>query len=255
MSASLLVTGRVQSTRLPGKLLLPFGGATVIQFVVERAARLGMPVWLCTSTDEEDDALVAAVNSSEVQCFRGHPTNKLRRWHDAAERTGSDVVHLLDADDPFFDVNEVSDSIELLKQDGLDIVRPSVRSDQGMASVGTSTTPEFLRALTLRAKELVHDNLDTIPWNAIRRPPDRWSVMPDRSLGYLPNDARLTLDYIEDYELLSELASRFGADAPRLFIERFLSQHPRWTSINSMRTREFLYRQESQRRSLTEGNQ
>lgn len=49
------------STRLPGKVLLPFGDSTVLGHILDRLAPLGLPLWVATTDSAVDDSLVAAV--------------------------------------------------------------------------------------------------------------------------------------------------------------------------------------------------
>ena len=46
-----LIQARLSSSRLPGKSLLPLGGRTVLDHVIDRAAAFSAQVVVCTSTD------------------------------------------------------------------------------------------------------------------------------------------------------------------------------------------------------------
>lgn len=247
------MTARCLSERLPNKCLLPFPNAPVITHVLQRARGVGIDVVLCTTLDASDDELVRIATSSGYEAFRGHPTNKIRRWADASSHYRFDAVHLIDADDPYFDICEIRDSLQWLKSEQLDLVRTSHRSDSGMASVGTSTSASFIAELAIRVSALRSDDLDVIPWDLLLRDSDRVEVMPDRYLGSLSTTARLTLDYVEDYEMLLMLAQRFGPNACRFEIERYLANVPAVSEVNLWRSRDFSNRQERQRAEFSGG--
>lgn len=250
MSTVVLVTARTRSSRLPNKCLLPFGSTNVIRHVMKRADRIGSEAVLCTTEDPSDDLLVTQVQSLGYHVFRGDSENKIARWADAAEHFGASTVHALDADDPFFDPSEVRDSLLLLEREALGMLRTSVRSDGGMASVGTSFSQLFLRELAERTRKLSHNNLDVIPWESLFEETDAVDVMPSRDLGVLVHDVRLTLDYQEDYEMLRVIANAFEATVSRIEVERFLARNPELTAVNTHLTPLFLANQAKQRASF-----
>lgn len=246
----MLVTARTKSSRLSGKCLLPFGSTNVIRHVMTRAAQVGVPIILCTTDHANDDFLAEQVASLGYRVFRGDSDNKLVRWADAAEWSNASTVHALDADDPFFDPSEVRDSLLLLEHEQLGMLRTSPRSDHGMASVGTSFSRTFLTDLAERSRGLAHNDLDVVPWDRLVRCTDAVDAMPNRDLGVLVRDVRLTLDYQDDYEMLRVIANALAPTATRLQVERFLSKHPELAMVNAHRTASFLENQARQRESF-----
>ena len=140
-----LVTVRTSSTRLPGKCLLPLGDGNVINHVIARARAFNIDPIICTSTDPSDNVLEALAKAEGVRCFRGSLNNKLKRWYDCATFYGLDAFHTVDADDPFFDGEEMHESMRLLKEANYDIVAPTDSSSNGGASVGYSLTTDIVR--------------------------------------------------------------------------------------------------------------
>jgi spore coat polysaccharide biosynthesis protein SpsF len=92
-----VVPARMGSTRLPGKVLLPLAGKTLLERMVERvtAARCGFEYVVATTTDVADDPIDELCKRAGFPCFRGHPTDLLDRAYHAArvERTDT-VVHI-----------------------------------------------------------------------------------------------------------------------------------------------------------------
>ena len=253
MSLGILVTVRSASHRLAKKCLLPFPENPVIAHVMNRAKQIGLPIVLCTTKDTSDDELCEWAKDTSLLIHRGHTVNKINRWYEASTHYRFSHVHVLDADDPFFDYNEVQDSISWLVQDELSMIRTSKQSDAGMASVGTSMSQQFLRILNERTDGLNSNDLDVVPWNLLLSKRDSVLTMPDRDLGLLKGTVRLTLDYPEDYEFLVELARALGPEASRFAVEHYISQHLHLTEINSARTADFLDRQLRQRENFLEG--
>lgn len=239
--STVLITGRFSSSRLPGKLLLPLGHYSILGHCILRAKSAGLTPILCTSTDISDDVLVREASNFGITTFRGHLLNKIRRWDDCLKNLLLEDSHILDADDPYFDPLEIIASLETLRVNNLDLVRTSEKSDSGFATVGMSVTSRYLSILTLRCLELESENLDVIPWNRLIMPQDRVTTANN---SYLTSDCttqiRLTLDYDEDFQLMTAVSREFGFDAPRDAIERYLLANSNLLRINKYRTHDFL---------------
>ena len=246
MSRGILVTARTVSSRLQEKCLLPFPQVPVISHVLERAQHVGCEVILCTTNDHSDDKLASWATAKGWPVVRGHPTNKIQRWSDAAERFDISYAHVLDGDDPFFDSEEIAESLNWLEERSLDLVRRSRRSDAGMASVGDSFSRNFLRVLSRRTLELRSVDLDVVPWKKLLSLQDKVKQMPDRDLGLLKEPVRLTLDYDEDYQMLLAIATALGPSASRFAVERFLKDNTKLAQINGFRSEDFRSRQAAQ---------
>lgn len=236
----IFLTVRYSSSRLPGKCLEKIGGISVLEHVVMRAKSSGLTPIICTSTDLSDDVIALEASNIGVYCFRGSLKNKVERWRDCAKVLGAKFVHILDVDDPFFDVDEVIESINLFKNLNLDLLKTSMRSDSGFASVGMTTSFNFLEKMVERARQLESEDLDVIPWQLISQDSDKIGVMPDKFLIDDETQLRLTLDYPEDLELLNKLAIEFGPLGKRSDIETYLVKNSFLIEINRHRTQDFL---------------
>jgi spore coat polysaccharide biosynthesis protein SpsF len=105
MKTIAIVQARMGSQRLPGKVLRPLCGQSMIGHVLERAAsaqRLD-DVWLATSLNPENDALAAEVRRLGFYCFRGSEDDVLARYQGAAEASGADVIVRITGDCPLYD--------------------------------------------------------------------------------------------------------------------------------------------------------
>ena len=78
--AAAFIYARTDSRRLPGKIFLEFGGCKVIDIVHARAARLDVSQVVVLTTDRGvDDPLAEHCAQRGYSCFRGHPTDLVRR--------------------------------------------------------------------------------------------------------------------------------------------------------------------------------
>jgi len=236
----IFLTVRYSSSRLPGKCLEKIGGVSVLEHVVLRTKNAGLTPIICTSVDLSDDVIALEASNLGVYCFRGSLKNKIERWRDCAKVLEAKFAHILDVDDPFFDVDEVVESMNLFQNLNLDLLKTSARSDSGFASVGMTTSFSFLEKMVKRVGQLESEDLDVIPWQLISEEADKIGVMPDKFLINENTQLRLTLDYPEDLDLLNRLAIEFGPLGKRSDIETYLVKNSFLIEINQHRTVDFL---------------
>jgi spore coat polysaccharide biosynthesis protein SpsF len=229
------VTVRTSSTRLPAKCLLPFGGGNVLEHIIFRARAFGVEPIICTSIDDSDDVIEQIAGTEGVRCFRGSLFNKLKRWSDCAAHFSLEAFHTVDADDPFFDGEEMRASMSLLSKGQVDMVCPSIVSSGGGGSVGYSLTADLVK----RAVAGLPDDADTeMMWYYLEKIPGLCRiVLPDNPLT--PSRLRLTLDYEEDYWLLESVRRMVGNLAPRCEIDQLFASNPDLHKVNWFRNAEW----------------
>jgi len=105
MNAIAVVQARMGSTRLPGKVLLPLAGTTVLGCVVERLSRCGSLRGIVVATSElaQDDPVVEEAERLGVRSARGDADDVLARYCDAARAFGADPVVRITSDCPLID--------------------------------------------------------------------------------------------------------------------------------------------------------
>ncbi len=94
------------STRLPGKVLLPLCGDTVLGVMLQRLSRFRDNIIIATTNDGSEEAIVALCRQSDIRCFQGDVDNVLKRYYDAAVHFGAqegDTIVRLTSDCPFID--------------------------------------------------------------------------------------------------------------------------------------------------------
>ncbi len=230
-----LITVRTSSSRLPAKCLLPFGDVNVITHIINRAIAFDIDPIICTSTDKSDDILEKIAKDAGIKCFRGSLKNKLKRWSDCVSFFKLEYFHTVDADDPFFDGDEIKRSIELLINGGYDMVGPTASSSFGGASVGYSLTANIIN----RAAQGLDDEADTeMMWYYVEKLSGLKSTVLPEELNQ-PFKVRLTLDYEEDYWLLSSIRRMAGNLAPRKDINELFIRNPDLYLVNWFRNQEW----------------
>ena len=241
MEQVLFITVRYSSSRLPGKCLQKLGNNSVLGHCILRAKKANFRVIVCTGSDMADTAIVDESIKYGCEVFTGDSLNKILRWSNCFQNFGIEFAHIVDGDDPYFDPIEINESLNLLVSEKLDLVRTSLKSDSGFASVGLSVTAKHMRELALRSLNLNSQDLDVVPWNLLLNGQDNWKFSPDNHL--IEGDStqlRLTLDYPEDLELLQSIALKLEYFAPRIEVEKFVLDNPNIYKINTNRNIDFI---------------
>lgn len=121
----IVIQARTGSTRLPGKVLADVGGVPLLHMLVERlrTTKLGGPILVATTDLPADDAVAELALARGARVFRGHPTDVLARFQDAARAEGAEVIVRISADSPFLDGDSVDDVMTVFAAGGADIVQ------------------------------------------------------------------------------------------------------------------------------------
>ena len=105
MKTVLIIQARMQSSRLPGKVLLPLGGKPMLEWVINRAehAKVIDICMVATTLDAADDPIEQWCNENHVPVYRGSQFDVLDRYYRAAQQAGADVIIRVTADCPLID--------------------------------------------------------------------------------------------------------------------------------------------------------
>jgi spore coat polysaccharide biosynthesis protein SpsF (cytidylyltransferase family) len=126
-------------------------------------------------------------------------------------------------------------SLDILKSGNYDVVCPTKSSSSGSASVGYSLTSDIIR----KALVDVDDNTDTeMMWFYLEKLNGiRMAILPESRPKI--SDIRLTLDYEEDYWLLSSVARILGNSASRDEVDKLFLNNPDLAKVNFFRNEEW----------------
>ena len=100
-----IIQARMASTRLPGKVLRPIEGRSMLGWVCERVRRASTidGLVVATTTEPDDRQIVDECGRMRVPVFRGSERDVLERYHKAARLHAADVVVRITADCPLID--------------------------------------------------------------------------------------------------------------------------------------------------------
>ena len=214
MTVTVVIQARTGSTRLPGKVLMPAAGATLLQRMVERvcAARTASEVVIATTELAVDDPICDVARAAGVRAVRGHATDCLDRHVAAARATAADAVVKIPSDCPLIDPATVDRVISaFLAEDDVDYVsnlHPPTWPDGFDVEVMTRGALETAWRESTRPLDREHttpflwDNPERFLTRNVR-----WETGLDYSASH-----RLTLDYAEDYAVIRGVYDELWAE-------------------------------------------
>lgn len=227
-----VIQARLSSTRLPGKVLRPLGGKSVLSWVIRAAARTHNvdAVILATSESPEDDPVAEEAARWGAAVVRGPLDDVLERYLIAVREHPCDAVVRLTADCPLHDPALIAQVVGTWRADPtLDYVSNIVvrRYPRGLDTelIRRETLEEQAHSETGPHREHVTSNIYTQP-NVYRVA----GVLP----GVDNSDLRVTLDTAEDAALLDAVVTTLGDEAPRWEdVVRLLRSRPDLVALNA----------------------
>ena len=207
MSALVVVSARMASSRAPGKALAPLAGRPLLEVLLARmAAAQGTDgVVLATSTNPENDALQALADRLGLPVFRGDEDDVLGRHVQCARRFRAEHVVRVTGDNPLTDLETLEGLVALHRREGADYTYvPGDALLMGILPEVISTRAlewSWSRGETRHRSELV-----TL---YIKENPSAFRI----ATGELPEglyhpEYRLTVDEPEDVRLMQEIFAR-----------------------------------------------
>jgi spore coat polysaccharide biosynthesis protein SpsF (cytidylyltransferase family) len=236
-----IVAARMNSTRLPGKVLADLDGRPVLEWVYEAAeSAMGIEeTWVATTNESRDDKIVQWCESKFVSYWRGSETDVLRRFAECAKAAEADVVVRLTGDCPLLCPGVIGQTVMLQRLTGASYV----------SNVHPPTYPDGLDSEVFTAEALYaadrearlpsdRDTVTSFIFRNSARWPQRALICPLPGLG----KERWVLDTAEDYEFCKAVIEQ-AHTATLLTILDALCEHPELRDINRMWTRNERYYQ------------
>jgi spore coat polysaccharide biosynthesis protein SpsF (cytidylyltransferase family) len=118
-----VIQARATSTRLPGKVLMRLGEASVLAQLVARARAADVgDVVVATSDEPSDDGILVECREIGVPCVRGSLNDVLGRCAAALRQQRADVGVRLTADCPMHDPEVIRHAVDLFRSSTVDYV-------------------------------------------------------------------------------------------------------------------------------------
>jgi spore coat polysaccharide biosynthesis protein SpsF len=206
----IFIQARIGSKRLPGKVLKKICGKSIIELIVERVSKVEHidKIVIVTGPKEKNELLINEIKKLDVNYFCGSEENVLDRFYKASLEFKSDNIIRVTADCPLIDFNVINKGFSIFKQNNYDIL-----SNNRIRTYPHGLEFEIFQSDALKIAR--NDNFSLYKnyeeFYDIFIPPTKYMLEKKKFRNFdLLNDInishiRVTLDYIEDLELITKI--------------------------------------------------
>lgn len=201
---TILIQARLDSTRLPGKVLMPLGNSTVIGQVIHRARKSGDVIIVSQDQSVIDVAIAEGVGYSKFITDR---RDVLAEYYQAAEWYNADPIIRLTGDCPCVSPTEIDKMIRFFQEEPCDIICNHSDAIGGFGIDGLDIEVFSFEALEKAYLSATSDfdREHVCPWLY-----DNLKVQQVASLWDM--DEKLSIDTQQDYDLVFEIFEKLGSD-------------------------------------------
>lgn len=202
-----VIQARMNSTRLPGKVLLPIplnGSKPIIQWIVDelKKSRFMNEIIVATSVNIENDILIKYCYDNHINSFRGSENDVLNRFISATKGNFFKAVVRLTADNPILDIAILDRLIQFHLEENNDYTYTD-----GLPTGMNLEIIDYKVLHSLEDKAISNEDKEHVTL-FIRNSGDyKKGVFKYESTKEL-RGLRLTIDYPSDFLLLSTLLSK-----------------------------------------------
>jgi spore coat polysaccharide biosynthesis protein SpsF len=236
LTTAIIVQARVGSTRLPGKVLLPLAGHTVLEEVLHRCRAIpGADLVVCAIPEGlADEVLVAPAMRAGAMVTRGSASDVLQRYRKAADEVGADIVMRVTSDCPLIDPALCGEVLALRAARDVDYAANNMPPGFPHGLDCEAFTAAALRRADDTALE-PYEREHVTPWLRIN-PAITRAVL--EGSGGAAAQQRWTLDFPEDYAFFQALFTKLpplSAIPDWRATLAVIDAHPEISSINAAR--------------------
>jgi spore coat polysaccharide biosynthesis protein SpsF len=229
------IEARMSASRLPGKMMLPLVGATMLERLVERLGRAKSldGIVVATTVASPDDTIAGLCERRGIAVHRGPVEDIATRILQAAG--DADTIVQITGDCPLVDPEHVDRTVALLQSEQADYASNSLRGCTFPIGLDVRC---FTRAALEKTISLTDDPVDRVHGSYfIYRRPDLfklvgWDAPEDMHWPAL----RLTVDEPADYDLVRRIYDTLYPANPAFSasdVVALMRRKPDWVALNS----------------------
>lgn len=221
-----LIQARTGSSRLPGKVMMPLLGKTVLERMWERvtAARVPAQFGMIITQEASDDPIAELCEDLRILCYRGSTQDVLDRHYQAWRLWGGQAVVKIPSDCPLIDPKIIERVLNFYTEhvgqfDYVSNLHPQSYPDGNDVEVMSAGA---LERAWKEAKE---------PFQREHTTPYLWDNPAQFRIGNvlaetgddLSQSHRWTLDYLEDYKLIKAVFEELYPHDPLFGVEAIVN--------------------------------
>lgn len=221
----LFIAARLDSKRLPNKVLKPIFEVPLLERLIDRLASCfsKSSIVVCTSINSYDDPIQDFCTKKKILCFRGDEKDVMKRFIDAARLYSASTIARITGDNPLTDPDMLSFMFKIHNQNNSEY---TYNED---LPVGTRSEIIDVNALNKVHKNLYDPSNSEYMTYMLKRP-DKLKILnvPSINENCSRPEISLTVDNLQDFECLNHIYKSFGCVLPSLEkIIDFLDNNPK----------------------------
>lgn len=224
------------STRLPGKVLLPFVGKPSLELMIERLKRSRAvdQIIVATTTNQADDVIVALCRKLNIEFYLGSEEDVLKRVVEAGQKFSANIIVRTTADCPLVDWRIVDRLVKIYQSGEYDYVSNVVERS---FPLGFDLEVFSFKKLQEIEKTVAEQVYREHPPYYFYTHPQQFRLKNWKAVGKIRwPDLRVTLDTEADYQVLAKIFEKLYPLNPDFSAEdvvELMRRHPEWVAINS----------------------
>lgn len=228
----IITQARMTSTRLPEKVLINVLGKPILAYQIEKIKKTGYPLFVATTVNPSDDAIVKLCQDYQVPFFRGSEHDVLSRYYFCAKNFGLDIIIRITSDCPLIDEQIIKNGLaQYLALNDENIYYSNIHERTYPTGFDFEIFSfKSLEEAHLRADQ-VHEREHVTFYLTEGRMP-QIKMVHDKRQDPAP-DYRITLDTPQDLQLIKELIEKYQAHLKNVDeIIAIFRAHPELKLIN-----------------------
>ena len=203
-----LIIVRLKSNRLKKKALLKINNEYAIEHLINKVKKIKNinKIIICTSTNNQDDKLIEIAKKNNINFFRGHETNVLKRIYDCNKKFKCDHVLRITGDDILIDPVYANKTIQYHLETNSDY------TDCKKLPSGTEVEVFSNKCIVNLFNSLIDGSGTEYLTNYINENSDHFNKSSYKVFKKHQIDARLTIDTKQDFFVVKKMLESFNKD-------------------------------------------
>jgi len=219
MNIGIIVAVRMDSERLPGKVLKKINGKEMIKYIYERLEKTDIDsknIIFATSNEKSDDVIERFCKKNSYPCFRGSKNDVAGRLLNCAKKYQFNAFIRICGDNVFADKNIINSMIKIYKEGNYDVVTNTYERTfpYGMSVeiINTSFYERIYPKITdssdkEHVTKYIYDNIE------------KFNVYNYRSGNKKYKNVNLSLDTKKDFDMIKKIINKFKQDHRNYYID------------------------------------
>ena len=169
-----IIQTRMNSKRLPGKVLLPIHKKTMLDYVIKQvsASKKIDKIIIATTRSSKDKPIVEYCLKNSISYYRGSTNDVLDRYYNCAKKFSCQTIVRISSDCPLIDPKIIDQTVTLFLKNSFDYISNNIEKKKGKWENSLCKFPQGM------VVEISSFKILEKAWNEAKKPSEREHVYP-----------------------------------------------------------------------------